>query len=143
MEDKMIFIAIFSGIWCFLGMVFLGVSWIISSVRANKEETCTSKAIGTVADLVRGGYRSGCLYPVVGYTTARGEDLKVRSNIGTNPPRYAVGQTVHIRYDPNKPEKFYIDGDSTANLLKKIFFFVGIGMITVGLIVGILVFIFA
>lgn len=143
MEWKMMFILIFSGIWCFLGIVFLSVSWIISSVRANKNEVCTSKAMGTVTGFASGRQRSGGLYPVVEYTTARGETLTVRSNIGMNPPKYKAGDIVHIKYDPNKPESFYIDGDDTANTVKKIFFFVGLGLIAVGLTVGILVFIFA
>ena len=147
MEWKIMFIAIFSGIWCFLGIVFLMVSIIISSVRANKEKRCTSKTVGTVTDLVRhsAGMKghSGSWYPVISYTVSGGENIVKESSVGTNPPKYKVGQTVHIRYAPDKTDSFYIDGDNTANLLKKIFFFVGLGLIAVGLTVGILVFIFA
>ena len=149
MEDKLMFIAIFSGVWCLIGVIFLMVSWIISAVVADKKKNCTSKAVGTVTDMVRGTsyydrrHSMRGFHPVVQYTTARGETLTITSPVSTNPPKYKVGDTVHIKYDANKPEKFYIDGDNTINIVKTVFLFVGLGCCAIGVTVGILVFIFA
>ena len=38
MEDKMLFIAIFSGIFCGIGLIFLMVSWIITAVIADRKK---------------------------------------------------------------------------------------------------------
>ena len=149
MEDKMMFIAIFSGIFCGMGLIFLMVSWILSSVMADRKKHCTSKTVGTVIDMVRSTSdidRENSIrgfHPVVQYTTARGETVTVTSAVHRNPPKYHVGDSVHIRYDPNEPKKFYIDGDNTLNIVKTVFFLVGLGLAVIGLIVGILVFMFA
>ena len=77
------------------------------------------------------------------YTTDKGETLSVTSAVSTNPPKYKVGDIVNVKYAPNKPQKFYIDGDNTINIVKIVFLCVGLGLIVLGLLVGILVFIFA
>ncbi len=149
MEDKMLFIAIFSGIFCGIGLIFLMVSWIITAVIADRKKNCTSKAVGTVTDLVRStnyhdrNSHARGFHPVVQYTTDKGETLSVTSAVSTNPPKYKVGDIVNVKYDPNKPQKFYIDGDNTINIVKIVFLCVGSGLIVLGLLVGILVFIFA
>lgn len=149
MEDKMMFIAIFSGIFCGMGLIFLMVSWILSSVMADRKKHCTSKTVGTVIDMVRSTSdidRENSIrgfHPVVQYTTARGETVTVTSAINNSPPKYHVGENVHIRYDPNEPKKFYIDGDKTLNTVKTVFFWVGLGLAVTGVVVGALVFIFA
>ena len=129
MEDKMLFIAIFSGIFCGIGLIFLMVSWIITAVIADRKKNCTSKAVGTVTDLVRStnyhdrNSHARGFHPVVQYTTDKGETLSVTSAVSTSPPKYRIGDTVHVKYDPNKPEKFYIDGDNTINIVKKKLYF--------------------
>lgn len=149
MEDKMLFIAIFSGAFCGIGLIFLMVSWIITAVVADKKKNCTSKAVGTVTDLVRStnyydrNHSIRGFHPVVQYTTEKGETLSITSAVSTSPPKYKVGDIVNVKYDPNKPEKFYIDGDNTINIVKIVFLCVGLGLIVLGLLVGILVFIFA
>ena len=149
MEDKMLFIAIFSGAFCGIGLIFLMVSWIITAVVADKKKNCTSKAVGTVTDLVRStnyydrNHSIRGFHPVVQYTTEKGETLSITSAVSTNPPKYKVGDIVNVKYDPNKPQKFYIDGDNTINIVKIVFLCVGPGLIVLGLLVGILVFILA
>ena len=134
MEDKMLFIAIFSGAFCGIGLIFLMVSWIITAVVADKKKNCTYHD--------RNSHARG-FHPVVQYTTDKGETLSVTSAVSTSPPKYKVGDIVNVKYDPNKPEKFYIDGDNTINIVKIVFLCVGLGLIVLGLLVGILVFIFA
>lgn len=147
MSDKILFIILFSGIWCFVGIVFLIVSKIISSVQKRKERVCTSKAIGTVIDTVRsssnGNGHYGAWYPIIQYITARGENIVKRSLTGANPPKYKRGENVYIHYNPNRAEEFYIDGDGAADILKKVFLIVGILAVMIGVVVGILFFIFA
>ena len=149
MEDKFLLITIFLSVFCGIGVIFLMVAWIIASVMADRKKNCTAKAVGTVADLVRSTkyydseHSIRGFHPLVQYTTAKGETMSIVSAVSTSPPKYRIGDTVHVKYDPNKPEKFYIDGDNTINIVKIVFLCVGLGLIVLGLLVGILVFIFA
>ena len=149
MEDKFLLITIFLSVFCGIGVIFLMVAWIIASVMADRKKNCTAKAVGTVTDLVRStnyhdrNSHARGFHPVVQYTTDKGETLSVTSAVSTNPPKYKVGDIVNVKYDPNKPQKFYIDGDNTINIVKIVFLCVGPGLIVLGLLVGILVFILA
>lgn len=61
--------------------------------------------------------------------------MTVESNFGSRPPKYSIGQEVYILYDPNKPDYFYIADDNTAKILVTVFGSIGIGMISVGILV--------
>ena len=149
MEDKILLVSVVSGIFCGIGIIFLMVASIITGVVADKKKNCTSKAVGTVTDLVKSTtsydkeHSVREFHPVVQYMTEKGESLSITSPVSTSPPKYKVGDIVNVRYDPNKPEKFYIYGDNTINIVKTVFLCVGLGLMAIGIVVGTLVFIFA
>lgn len=142
MSDKEIFICIFTGVWCFLGILFLTIAIIMYFVQKKKTEVCTAKTIGTVTEVVR-SYSSSqghsSWHPVIQYTTATGQTIVRKSVYGTNPPKYSVGDSVNIHYNPQKAEEFYLADDKVGKIVRTVFMWVGIGMILIGILVGTLV----
>lgn len=142
MSDKTTFILIFTGVWVLLGIIFLTIAIVMYFVQKKKTEVCTVKTIGTVTDVVRssmGNPRYSSFHPVVQYTTATGETIVRKSVYGTNPPKYSVGDTVHIHYNPQKTDEFYLPDDKVGKIVRIVFMWVGIGMIFIGVLVGTLV----
>jgi len=134
-----LFSVIFFGTWAFVGAVFLLVALILWKVRTRKEQQCTEAVSGVVAELAYHRSQSGGVYcPVVEYT-ANGEKLRVKSGSDSRPARYAEGQQVLVYYDPDKPKRFYIEGDRTLPLLEKIFLFSGLACILIGSFVSYIV----
>ena len=146
MNDKEMFILIFSGVWSLLGIIFLTVSAVISAAQKRKTKVCTAKAIGTVTDVVSysaGNPHYSNYHPVVQYTTDAGETITKKSVYGTNPPKYSVGDIINIYYNPQKTDEFYIADDNIGKIVRIVFMLVGIGAIFIGVLVGTLVWIFA
>lgn len=138
MNDKTLFLIFFSSILCGLGLIFLLIFIGILSSTKKKRQRCTSKALGTIKDLVKRSAttpRYGNYHPVIEYQLPSGEIMTVESNFGSSPPKYSIGQEVYILYDPNKPDYFYIADDNTAKILVTVFGSIGIGMISVGILV--------
>ena len=46
-----------------------------------------------------------CYFPVARFTTAAGQPVTATSPAGTGTPAYTVGEQVHIRYDPARPQR--------------------------------------
>lgn len=94
-------------------LVFMGVVFLLMGIGAGfftyaKVKRTTESAVGTVIDLA--GNRKS-YYPVISYTTKDGVERTYRSNYGSNPPIYKVGDTVPIFYDPAKPDIARVDND--------------------------------
>jgi hypothetical protein len=51
-----------------------------------------------------GGYA-----PVYQFETAEKQRVVKQDGLATNPPRYEVGQTIDILYDPGNPQKAYVN----------------------------------
>lgn len=68
-------------------------------------------ATGTVVALERSSSanRSATYRPVVVFRDAGGTERRFVSTIGSNPPDYAEGDEVAVRYDPAAPEGAVID----------------------------------
>lgn len=47
--------------------------------------------------------QSGSYFPVFKFTDSQGQEHRVESNAGSNPPSYQVGDKVQLLYDPNDP----------------------------------------
>jgi len=62
------------------------------------------------------GDNSGFSYPVVAFTDRDGENHTVQVSEGSNPPEWAAGDAVTVRYDPEYPEGARI-GSWTSDLL--------------------------
>jgi hypothetical protein len=70
------------------------------------------RTTGTVTDLVRDSDSDGSTvyYPVIAFRTSAGADVTFRSNTGSNPPSYRVGESVEVLYDPADPQRARTSG---------------------------------
>lgn len=134
-----LFAGLFFGVWTLVGVVFIIVSVCMGAFRRKKAEQCTDCVTGTVVDVrLRRSQNGGSYHPVVEYM-ANGEMQHVESLTGRRPAKYRAGERVLVYFDPEKPRRFYIEGDGTAALLEKIFLLVGLGCILIGCIVVLIV----
>lgn len=132
MDEMEMFSIIFFGVWALVGAVFLLVTLILRKVRLSKAEKCTMSAPATVVELAYHRNQSGgAYYPVLEFAV-NGEIVRVKSGSGSRPARYQQGQRVTVCYDPDKPRRFYIQGDRMLALLEKIFLFAGLGCMLIG-----------
>ena len=144
MLDKWRFIAIFSGIWALVGVVFFVIGTAMRANRKRKEENCTSRTWGTVVDLVRresrdsDGTYSASWHPVFEYHIGGMTFIK-ESNFGSSQAKFAIGQNVEIYYNPGDYNEFYVPGEKLPKLIGTIFTAVGVAAILVAVIAAIIV----
>ncbi len=131
---------LFFGVWTSIGVVFLLVVGFMRRARMRRMEQCVMVASGVVVAMEyhRSGGHGGSHHPVVEFS-ANGQVLRVYSSYGSTPPRYAEGERVTVHYDPAKPSRFYLEGDSVPVLLERIFLFVGLGCVLIGSLVALFV----
>ena len=98
-------LTIIAGCFALLGIILtpIGIMWW-QNVRHFVQTA--EKTEGTVIELVQRGKNYS---PVVEYTDRFGQRQELRSSIGTNPPRYSVGDKVQILYDQNDPDSAKIN----------------------------------
>ena len=144
MSDALMFVIIFSGIWAFVGIIFLIIGLVMLNNRKKKEINCTSVTYGKVTDIVKhrrydndGGYSSSW-HPVLEYSIG---DLKFikESPYGSFQSKYAIGQNIEVYYNPEDYNEYYIAGDTLPKTLATIFTIVGIGVIFIAIIAAILI----
>ena len=75
---------------------------------------------------------------VVAFTTAGGERVRFRSSANYGRPPYAVGETVPVRYDPDRPTRARVD--RRIELLAPVLIWFGAVVLLAGLGVAIAVF---
>ncbi|MGH2710858.1 MAG: DUF3592 domain-containing protein [Actinomycetota bacterium] len=101
-----------------IGLIFLGVGGLMALIalifffRTRRFLESAVPAQGVVTGLVASsGGEGGTVYkPVVQFTTADGQTAGFTGNVGSNPPRYSVGQTVKVLYSPTNPSDARIPG---------------------------------
>jgi hypothetical protein len=85
------------------GMVVYTQTWLGRTVAVE----------GRVTELAGGGggvgRRTSSYYPVVTFTTQDGRKVEFRSNMGSNPPAFRVGEIVRVRYLPDDPDSAGIE----------------------------------
>ena len=137
MDGTTWFAWLFFGIWALVGLVFVLVAWILRRVRLRRAERCTACVTGTVVELEyrHRGEQGGAYYPVVEFPV-NGQKHRVRSSCGSRPARYAAGDSVTVRYDPENPDRFELEGDRVLALLERVFLFVGLGCVLIGSLVA-------
>lgn len=144
MEQTSTFIWIFSGIWGFIGLVFFIIGFVMLRHKKKKELHCTARTYGRVTDIVSrqshssdGGY-STSWHPVFEYTIGSLTFVKEYS-YGSSRPKFAIGQTVEVFYNPADPHEYYIGGDTLPKKFAVIFTSVGLGAITIAVVSAILI----
>lgn len=76
--------------------------------------------------------------PKIKFQDDSGKDIIITSNTFTYPPDYSVGDTVNIFYNPKQPKTFKFDSVFDLWGFPLLCFIVGIGFITMGLLIIIL-----
>jgi hypothetical protein len=102
-----LFVLIFGGVGLLMGLIAGGMivhtqSWLGRTVAV----------AGRVTELAGGGgtgRSARSYYPVVAFTTQDGRKIEFRSNMGSNPPAFSVGEAVRVRYLPDDPDSAGIE----------------------------------
>jgi Protein of unknown function (DUF3592) len=118
------------GLFLAIGLAFSGISlWAIRDTQAFVARAATAQGEVTGLEYGRDNSSSsssrGVYYPVVKFRTATGEAHTFRSNSGSSPPSYRVGEAVSVLYDPASPFDARIKGFFSLWLLAFIFGVIG------------------
>ena len=126
-----------------LGSIFTIVSYFIKKQFNLKKEKCTYKTIGNIVEIEK---RETERRYMVGFETVPRvsafncyeyeynlEKLKVWSNVGNMPGKFQIGQQVTVYCNPDNPNEYYIEEESTKTVIN-VFKFVGIGMFALAMI---------
>ena len=114
------------------GLLFIALGVIFYLVSRRKVARCTASGTATIVDIIRkrssGDDDSDSYIPVLGYVV-NGKEYRERADELSSSRRKAnrVGDTVPIRFNPNRPSEFIADGKKGGGF--------GIGFIIVGIIV--------
>ena len=66
------------------------------------------------------------LYPVVRFTTTRGQVVQFQAAQNSNPPHHRIGGSIRVLYDPNEPRK--VKFDTWRNRWGEGFIFISTGL---------------
>ena len=89
---------------CF-GLAILLLAFVLLSGNI-KYAARAASALGTVTKLQFYPQQgSGTYAPIVEFTSATGQPLRIEGSVRTNPPGYAVGDRVRVLYDPADPAR--------------------------------------
>ncbi|MFC1878813.1 DUF3592 domain-containing protein [Chloroflexota bacterium] len=92
-------------------------------------------AEGQVIELVREMFNPGSpgIYcPVVRFAAPSGEEIEFKSEHGSRPSMYKVGQKVTVLYDPANPEQAEIRSKVGRWLVPAVMTFIGLGLMCGG-----------
>lgn len=126
-----------------LGTTFYLVYFAIDRLGNRKKEQCTYLTTGVIVskEIDRNSDYYG-EYPIYQYSYG-GQEYTVRSNVSDSRKKTRIGQEVNIFLDPENPENSYIESyDQTLSLIGKIFKWIGMVLIFIGIFVtlGIVIF---
>ena len=113
-------------------MLCVGLYFTQKSVRlVNEGDT----AVGTVVAMDRGS--KGSASPIVDFTTASGQRVRLDGIASSKPPAYTVGDKVRVYYLRTDPEYHALDSFSEMWLLPAVFDPLGLGGFVAGIICSI------
>ena len=125
---------------CGLGGAFWITAGILTGIDRRKKKKCTMDATGIVIRInTRNSGENGLeFHPVYEYYAAGDYHTGEGAYISGKVPE--VGADVHVKYDPDRPDRSYIDGyDNKALKILSIVFWI-IGSVPVLVCVGIAVY---
>ena len=104
-----LFVAIFSGTFGLMGLIFLGVGAGFIAAQNKKRVQCTAYAEGTVS-AVQGVYGSNGLRAAYSFVVDGKQVQYVSSYSSTG--GMLIGQTVQVYYDPSNISRVYIEEEA-------------------------------
>ena len=115
----------------FLGLIFFAVGVGLTFQQYLLRQDAL-QAQGTVISLAESCDDEGCTYrPIVRFTAQNGREEFYNSMYGSSPPAYEVGEIVTLFYQPDNPQKAFIQGE--GGIFRVIFTAIGAGIMLVGL----------
>lgn len=142
-EFRVLFVSIFTGVWCLIGVIFLAIGWGMRRSRQRRLARCTERTQGTVIDLVRrvggsGGSYHASWHPVFSYFVGEQQAIQ-ESNYGASSARFMIGQPVTVYYDPRDPSVYIVQEEKLGGLLARVFLLAGAAAVLIGVAVGLCV----
>lgn len=144
LEDTLMFVIIFSGMWGLIGIIFLVIGTFMLNNRKRKEEECTMVTNGVVKDISRrvkydsDNGSSTTWHPVFEYKVGELTYIK-ESPYGMSNSKYAIGQNVEIYYNPEDHHEYYIAGETLPKTIGMIFSISGGGAIIIAAISAVVI----
>jgi hypothetical protein len=92
-----------------IGCLVAGVRALVIQRRRREASTLASGVVVALQKQIINPGTSGVYCPTVEFANASGETVRFESAYGSMPASYKVGQTVKVRYDPQKPDAAEID----------------------------------
>lgn len=124
---------IFIAFWSLFGLFWIMRGIIIFKNMEKNKSVCTSKTSGKVIDIEEYKGKMIAYNPVFEYTVGDYKYVK-EYTYGSNVIPYKIGQEVEIYYNPNKPDQYYVEGDTLYKMVAKIIIFLGIICLLVSLV---------
>ncbi len=132
----------------FVGVIFtiVGLALVFGALYAYKSQqkflsgAVASTGTVTALEFSRSRKGGGSYHPVVEFQTPESRTYSFRSEMGSRPPAYEVGEQVEIRYNPQNPTDAKLTG--FWNLWGLAFLFAGLGCVFGGIGTGMLVSLF-
>jgi len=129
----------------FIGAIFTIVSFALlggalyayQSQKKFLSEAVASTGTVTALEYSRSRKGGGSYYPVVEFRTSEGTSYTFRSESGSKPAAYDVGEEVEVRYDPRNPFEAKLTG--FWNLWGLAVLFAGLGSVFAGIGAGMLI----
>lgn len=138
------FVIGFSGLWAFIGIIFLVVGIVMISNWKKKEVNCTAVTSGKVIDIAKhesndmdNGYTVSW-YPVFEYNIGE-QKFRKESAYGESRSKYTIGQNVEIYYNPENYNEYYVPEITIPKKLSIIFIVAGTAAIMISILVVVIV----
>lgn len=114
-----------------VGLVFAGVGGFLIWRGKNLEKVCTVQVGGIVSDnflsvKYKKGRRRESYYPIFKYSVG-GIEYTQQSSFGTGrSPKFAIGQSVKVFYNPSNPKQYYVLEEGKLTIMAICFIAIGV-----------------
>jgi hypothetical protein len=128
-------------VFAVVGLAMLVIAIVVFS-RTRRFLATAVSAQGTVTEMIqrtgkdREGRTSTIWAPRVRFTVSD-QTIEFESKVGSSPPRYAEGQTVEVKYDPQDPNSARVAAASSMWLVPVLVGGIGVILLIVGLALAI------
>ena len=121
-------------LWLIGGMMmFIGMGMIGNTVLfVSNSLTTKGRVVALHWQYVTG---SDASRPVIEFVSEKENTIRFSPNISSNPPMYDIGEIVEVIYDPQNPQNANIDQFLILWLSPLTIFLVGVGMVTLGVVI--------